>query len=356
MMKTGAIILAAGLSSRMGRFKPLLKVAEKTMLDHCIHLFQQGGVDTIIVVAGHGADEIKKAAAGKGAQVVENPYFRQGMFSSIKQGAAAISSCDSFFVLPVDIPLVRLPTLATLAAAFDGRQNLVPTFNGNSGHPPLLSAYMRKKIAQADSGMILRDILAAEGYKKVAVWDAAIICDADTPQGYSALCHTANRRDILQPKEAEILAGQYMSGRLLRHCQSVARMATALTEALPQEADIDLDLVYGAALLHDIARGQTDHEKAGAKLLRHLGLERMAAVVAVHRDLPPPADGKLTEKELVCLADKMVCGSRQVEIAERFQKKLQIYQGDQEVYHAIRRRLHNAEALAMLWKKAVNKS
>ncbi len=265
-MKTGAIILAAGLSSRMGQCKPLLKVGEKTMLDHCIHLFQRACVDEIVVVVGHNSEEILQAVKEKEINVraVENSEFQSGMFSSIRRGVESLKHCDAFFVLPVDIPLVRPTTLTAIIEGFDGRKSVVPVFDGSSGHPPLIAANLREQILQTGNDGILRDILASRGYNKVKVWDAAILADADTPKAYTSMCDAALCRDILQPREAEIFAEQYVPKAAYRHCQSVAAVAVELAEAMPK-GSVDLDLVYSAALLHDIGKGEPNHENLRKK-------------------------------------------------------------------------------------------
>lgn len=54
----GAIILAAGLSSRMGDFKPLLRLGQYSLVEHCVRTFRDAGVNSIILVTGHNADQL----------------------------------------------------------------------------------------------------------------------------------------------------------------------------------------------------------------------------------------------------------------------------------------------------------
>ena len=58
----GAIILAAGLSSRMGRLKPILPLGGGTLLGQCIEVLREGGVADIVVVCGHCGEEVAAAA------------------------------------------------------------------------------------------------------------------------------------------------------------------------------------------------------------------------------------------------------------------------------------------------------
>ena len=59
-----AILLAAGQSKRMGAFKPLLPFGNKTVIECCIDYLREGGVETIVVVLGHRADEVRKSISG----------------------------------------------------------------------------------------------------------------------------------------------------------------------------------------------------------------------------------------------------------------------------------------------------
>lgn len=141
------------------------------------------------------------------------------------------------------------------------------------------------------------------------------------------------------------------------HGLAVARIAVTLGQALNRHGyQLDTDLLHNAALLHDIGKGRPQHEAWGAKLLAGLGLEKLAEIVAVHRDALPPTSGRLTEKEVVCLADKLVRGTLRVSVPGRFAEKLKIYAQDHEACSAIRGRLSNALALQSLLEKAVGRS
>ena len=100
-----AIILSAGLSSRMGDFKPLLSLEGKLFLERIIALYRSAGIQDIRVVAGHRAGDVMALAERCGASAVFNPDFAHGMFSSVVAGVSDISQdCTGFFIHPVDIP------------------------------------------------------------------------------------------------------------------------------------------------------------------------------------------------------------------------------------------------------------
>ncbi|MBB5348682.1 HD domain-containing protein [Desulfoprunum benzoelyticum] len=129
--------------------------------------------------------------------------------------------------------------------------------------------------------------------------------------------------------EAEVLAAMMLSEPGLDHGRLVGRAAVALALALNARGyGLNIDLVYGAGLLHDVAKGQPHHERRGAEMLSALGLEEIAAIAAVHNDAGSAADpalavtDRLGEKDIVCLADKLFSGPRRVRIETRYAEKL----------------------------------
>ena len=138
-MTIEAVILAAGYSSRMNCFKPLLRLGGETLLAHCTATFHREQIRAS-VVSGHRADEVADEAARLGLFCLHNPDYDQGMFSSVRHAVARLADIDAFFLLPVDVPLIYPATIAALIARFDGRTVLIPTFGGKKGHPPLVPA------------------------------------------------------------------------------------------------------------------------------------------------------------------------------------------------------------------------
>lgn len=358
-MKLAAIILAAGFSSRMADFKPLMRLGEETLLARCAALFRQAKIRTIIAVTGDRHVEVAAEARRLGLQPVHNPDYARGMYSSICAAVRALPKVDGFFLLPVDIPLIRPATLATLIAAFDGRAVVLPRFEEETGHPPLLPAHLTQAILKYDGQGGLQGFFTSRNKKEiktVRVWDRGILLDADTPEDFTVLAGHLDRRAIGERSEALALAHLLMPEKGLAHGLTVAGVAEALGLELGRHGvHLDPDLLYNSALLHDLAKGRTRHEAAGAKLLRGLGLHRLADIVAAHKDTPPPTAGILTEKEVVCLADKLVRGQYRVQVLQRFAEKLELYANNKAAGRAIRRRMHNALALQDMVEHATGK-
>ena len=190
--RISAIILAAGYSSRMGALKPLLKLGARTVLERVIALFSGSGIKDVIVVVGHGASQTIPIAHECGAQAVINRQFDRGMFSSVQEGVRALSpDSRAFFMLPVDIPLVRPQTIEELLKAYYGGMGKIvfPTFLGKRGHPPLIDALYRNEILSHPGEGGLRAILRNHEDQsiQIEVADEMILFDLDTPADYEAL-------------------------------------------------------------------------------------------------------------------------------------------------------------------------
>jgi molybdenum cofactor cytidylyltransferase len=186
--KFSAIILAAGLSSRMAEFKPLIRIGEKTFIEHAIALFRTSGIEEIVTVVGHRAQEVVPAVKAAGSRYVINDNYQEGMYSSIQAGAKALKHPgDAFFLLPVDIPLVRPATVRQLAAAFDQHRAppvCYPLFQSQRGHPPLINSRLIDALLRHDGeGGMLAFLRGYESHAiSIPVEDPFIRLDADTPQ------------------------------------------------------------------------------------------------------------------------------------------------------------------------------
>jgi CTP:molybdopterin cytidylyltransferase MocA len=358
MTRLAAIILAAGLSTRMGRFKPLIDLDGASPLERCVGLFTGAGLapEDIIVVTGHRGDETGAEAARLGAVPVHNADFASGMFSSVTAGVRALPrGIDAFFVLPVDIPCVRPRTVARLMEDHDACTGpdcapiLYPSFLGERGHPPLISASLAPSIMRHDGTGGLRALLERHPARDVAVIDAAILRDLDTPED----CAEARRalREHPNPEECRALWELWAVPQNVRaHCRAVADVARRLAERVNAAGGnaerIDVDLAWSAAMVHDIAKGRSCHAREGARILLDEGFESTAAIVADHPDLELAADAPLTAREVVFLADKLVQGDRRVRLAQRYEAKLARHGHVAEARAAIMDRLARALSVA----------
>lgn len=351
-MNIGAVILAAGYSSRMGGFKPLMQLGGMSLLCHCAERFKAAGITDITVVTGHRREAVEAESTRLNVKTVHNPDYDHGMLSSVCSAVHHLHHLDGFFLLPVDIPLVYPATLTRLIRSFDGHSVRIPIFCGEEGHPPLIPTSIIPAILEHGSRGSqggLRAVLAVHPGLTVPVWDRGVLMDGDTPEDFAALQHRFAGISIGEPEEAMALAGLLMPEKGITHGLAAAKIARQLGEKLNASGyTLNLNLLHNAALLHDVGKGFPDHEAKGAMILAELGLHGLTDIVAAHRSVPPPADGRLTEKEIVCLADKLVRGCRRVSIHERFSEKLDRYSDDPQACMAIRRRLTEVLAIKTL--------
>jgi len=352
-MRLAAVVLTAGKSSRLPRFKPLLRLNGQTLVARAANLFREAGVEIIIAVTGTRAEEVGAEAAAQGMLPVFNARHEEGMFTSAQAGLAALPpDVAAAFVLPVDIPLIRPATVKALAVrlAETPAQVLAPTFRGEAGHPPLIRAQAFEGILSWNCANGLAGALSALSQENVPVADAQILFDVDDDAAFAEAERRAARLDIPTLDEALALLDLHNAGaRGLAHGRGVADAALALARALiAKGAHLNLELIETAALLHDVAKGQPRHEAAGAQILAEAGFPRLAEIVRDHRDIDPAGLGRLSERELVYLADKLVRGPVRVPVRQRFQEKLDRFADDPEACRAIRQRLDHALKMVQL--------
>ena len=200
-MQTGAVIVAAGMSSRMGKFKPMLKIGSISTIQRIILTLQQSGAAPIVVITGNQADVLEKHLAHSGVICLRNPdYANTQMFDSAKIGFRyLLDFCDRLLFTPVDIPLFTLRTVETLLAS--STVVAIPTCGGKEGHPLLIGHEVLKRVLTYDGDGGLRGALNVCGFSPeyVSVEDEGILFDADTPQDYWKLLEW-HHKQILHPQ------------------------------------------------------------------------------------------------------------------------------------------------------------
>ncbi len=105
---------------------------------------------------------------------------------------------------------------------------------------------------------------------------------------------------------------------VIRHCRAVSMVAVTLGEQLNAHGyTLNIPLIRGASLIHDMVRLSEDHGVAGAKILEGLGYYEEAAIVRVHMTYNFHDFSQLDETDLVCLADRLVKEDHYVGLDER---------------------------------------
>jgi len=201
-MRLGGLVLAAGLSSRMGAFKPLMQIDGKALVVLSVESLLQKA-ESVTVVLGFRADEVRQALRDAFPKervriTVNAAYEMTDMLQSIRTGLAELDECDAFFLLPGDMPAVGISTLAALAAALENTDAAVavPTVEGRRKHPPLIRADCIGDILSYDGEGGLRGIW--RGYEgkiaAVPVNDRGCVLDADDMDDFLALSDYLRRK------------------------------------------------------------------------------------------------------------------------------------------------------------------
>ena len=179
-----AILLAAGQSRRMGAFKPLLPFGDKTVIERCLDYLQQGGVETIVVVLGHRAAEVRKKLNGRPVIFALNPDPNSEMGASIAAGIRALpESSAATLIALVDHPAIPPEVVSTLIENWKkGARIIVPTWHDRGGHPVLVDLSFRQELLNLDATGGLRALfeVSRNEVKRVPVDSPFIARDMDT--------------------------------------------------------------------------------------------------------------------------------------------------------------------------------
>ncbi len=232
-MTSAALIVAAGMSSRMGDFKPMLNIGSISIAQRVVATFQQAGVDKIVMVTGYHALMLERHLSGNGIVFLRNEnYETTQMFESVRIGLKYLQDkCDRILFTPVDIPLF---TAATVQALLESTAELAcPVCEGKDGHPILISSGLVGGILTDSGRGGLKGALERSDRKmtQIVVSDMGILHDADTPEDYRALLQYHNEQ-LARPVVSVSLAREKVffearTAMLLRLVEETGSVRTA---------------------------------------------------------------------------------------------------------------------------------
>ena len=205
-MRYGAVIVAAGMSTRMKHFKQLMKIGDMSIAERVIVNFRRAGVSDIVMVTGYNADQLEKALRGFDITFIRNEkYENTMMFDSARLGLEHLNGkCDRVFFCPVDVPFFTDQTVTEEIETMDADPEvrvIVPTCNGRDGHPLLIDGNTVPDILahNGERGMKGAYESLPEGrVKRIVVDDEGSVTDADTMDDFRKLVDIHNDR-ILHP-------------------------------------------------------------------------------------------------------------------------------------------------------------
>ena len=185
--RVAGIILAAGMSTRMGQLKQLLPLGGRAAIEWIAEVVG-GRLDEVVVVLGHRAEEIAPVLAAYPVRWIVNADYQTGMLSSVQCAVQAVDIESDYLICLGDQP--RLSG-AVVGQVLQARTQvsagiIIPTANGKRGHPVLIRNVYRAEILGLPLDVGLNAVTRGhpEDTYELPVAEDAILTDMDTPADY----------------------------------------------------------------------------------------------------------------------------------------------------------------------------
>ncbi|MFL6527406.1 MAG: NTP transferase domain-containing protein [Chthoniobacterales bacterium] len=184
MRRVGALILAAGGSTRFGAPKQLLKFGGKSLVRRIADAAAGACCDPIVIVAGDAIDQVRDQV--RGCEVIRNPHWQRGIGSSIKCGLEQFRDrVTAIVMLACDQPFVSAEIIKELIA--QDAPIVASSYDDTMGIPALFDSAYFDALAglpdQTGAKALLEQHRAAVAV--VAFPDGAV--DIDTPADFDGL-------------------------------------------------------------------------------------------------------------------------------------------------------------------------
>lgn len=195
---TAAIVLAAGLSRRMGRPKLLLPLEGRPVIRQTVERVLAAGMDEVLVVVGPEHDALRQALEGLRVRLVVNPVPEAGQGSSVRRGIQALSPHTTAALIALgDQPHVSVDVIGKLqlAMAAPGKRIAAPRYADGLGNPVLFAADVFPELLALGGDRGARAVVEKDP-ARLAVVDvaSAMPSDVDTPEDYERLSDPHNSR------------------------------------------------------------------------------------------------------------------------------------------------------------------
>jgi molybdenum cofactor cytidylyltransferase len=188
---TAAVVLAAGLSRRMGQAKLLLPIRGRPVVRLTVECVLASGIDTVVVVSGREHEVLAEALSGLPVRFAVNPTPEAGQSSSIRVGIAALPErTDAALIVLGDQPFLSREIIPALLAAFTrtGKPIVVPRYRDGRGNPVLFGRAMFPELAQIVGDQGARALIERDPSRVAGVeFDSPMPQDIDTPDDYDRL-------------------------------------------------------------------------------------------------------------------------------------------------------------------------
>ena len=189
------IILAAGSSQRMGSPKSILKIREKTFLQHIVEVLRSARIINIVIVLGAEAEEIQKSLTWFDGKIVVNEEWQKGQLTSIITGLNNLDMAmtdpeeiNGAMICPIDHPLLSQALIVNLLYGYwtSKKKIIIPTFNGQRGHPVVFDKELFDELRSAPPDVGARAVVYknTDDVYEVPVKEDGILINIDTHEDY----------------------------------------------------------------------------------------------------------------------------------------------------------------------------
>lgn len=161
-VRIAAVVLAAGMSTRMGSNKLVADIRGEPLIRHVVRSVEASAARPIVVVTGHDRERIGAALAGTEAALVHNPAYKDGMSTSLRVGVNAVTESDGAIVLLGDMPAVSGALIDRMISAFDPANAgaiCVAVHRGRRGNPVLFARRFFPELRELSGDVGARSIV-----------------------------------------------------------------------------------------------------------------------------------------------------------------------------------------------------
>jgi molybdenum cofactor cytidylyltransferase len=185
------VLLAAGISSRMGSNKMLFELNGESVLRGAARRALAAGLSPLIVVLGHDAEKAARELDGLPCRTVVNPNYEQGINSSLKAGVSALpAGVGSAVVMLADMPFVTPEMISSMIDRYRATEAplVISDYEGVNAPPMLYDrSLFAELLAMTGEGCGRQVVKRHREEAEVLAWPAAALADLDVPEDYARM-------------------------------------------------------------------------------------------------------------------------------------------------------------------------
>ncbi len=185
------LILAAGLSSRMGESKPLLEWFGQTLIEYQINLFNSLKIKPVVVL-GFQSETVISKIKNLDVEIVINQDFEKGKSSSILKGIRTIKSDSDILLLSVDQPRPKIFLEKIIQSHLKSKSLItIPKYKYKDdeirgGHPIIINHRVIDLLTlYINDGKTIKDFIISQNNVNTVLFDDILIrTDLNNKQDY----------------------------------------------------------------------------------------------------------------------------------------------------------------------------